>query len=88
VKGHKGPPSTTEGPLVLLRHEIGGSFGVVRRARQHGHRWRLLARAAVSLRRTDAMELDTWRSGRTGSASGSVMGVNGSLPEAPGGTRS
>ena len=45
---------------------------VLRGAWQHGHRARVLARATMRRRRTVAIELATWRSGRIGGASGSV----------------
>ena len=57
-------------------------------ARQHGHRLRVLARAAVSFRRMVAMEFDTWRSGRSGGRAGSSTGGNSSLRELAGGAPS
>src|SRR5919107_1217306 len=56
--------------LLLLRHRIGVAWVVLRGALQHGHRARVAARATIRCRRIVAIELATWRSGRTGGASG------------------
>ena len=67
------------GGLVLLRHKL-------RLALQHGHRWRLLARAMMRRRRMVAIEFGTCRSGRIGGASGSITVGNGRFLEDRGGT--
>src|ERR1700691_3689109 len=74
--------------LILLRHkccwEVVGSRGAL----QHGHRWRLLARATVRRLRMVAIEFGMCRSGRIGGASGSVTWGNGRFLEVRGDTRS
>ena len=67
--------------LIVLRHEfllvVLPDFGIA----QQGHRDNARATPTVSLRRMVAMELGTWRSGRSGGASGSVTFGKGRLRE-------
>jgi hypothetical protein len=66
--------------LVLLRHKL-------RRKRpcffaaQHGQRERLATSLTISRRRRVAIEFGTWRSGRSGGASGSVTLGKGKFRE-------
>ena len=60
--------------LVLLRHKP--SFLCLL---QQGHRSRLDARWAMRRRLTVAMDVGTWRSGRSGGAAGSVTFGKGSV---------
>jgi hypothetical protein len=66
--------------LVVLRHKLQRErpFGF---APQHGQRERIATSLAMSLRRMVAMEFGTWRSGRSGGASGSVTLGKGKLRE-------
>ena len=58
--------------LVLLHHKVCRRIRLAIGAAQHGHRGSLLTRAAISRRRTVAIEFGMCRSGRRGGASGSV----------------
>jgi len=58
--------------LVLLCHKLQRERPFVF-APQHGQRERTVTSLAMSRRRKVAMEFGTWRSGRSGGASGSVM---------------
>jgi hypothetical protein len=58
--------------LVLLHHKILCRECLAIGAEQHGHRGRVLTRAAIRRRRMVAIELGIWRSGRSGGAAGSV----------------
>jgi hypothetical protein len=73
--------------LVLLRHKFRFARGLTGAA-QHGHRGSAVTSAVISRRRIVAIESGTWRSGRSGGASGSVTTGNGSRREPPGGTKS
>jgi len=53
---------------------------------QQGHRGSILAIATTIAQWTVAIELGTWRCGRSGGAAGSVTGGNGRFRERPGGT--
>jgi hypothetical protein len=78
---HADFPLTAGGPsLVVLRHKLQRErpFGF---APQHGQRERIATSLAMSLRRMVAMEFGTWRSGRSGGASGSVTLGKGKLRE-------
>ena len=63
--------SWTHGVLVLLRQKFERLCFVVR-ALQQGHRGKIATRASINRRRMVAMECGMCRSGRSGSASGSV----------------
>lgn len=58
--------------LILLHHKVCRRIRLAIGAAQHGHRGSLLTRAAISRRRTVAIEFGMCRSGRRGGASGSV----------------
>src|SRR5919108_2295096 len=74
--------------LVLLRHKFRLSEYDLTGAAQHGHRGSWLTSAAISRRRIVAIEFGTWRSGRSGGASGSITPGNGSRRELLGAIRS
>ena len=74
--------------LILLRHERLRCNRLNIGAAQHGHRGRLVTRAVISRRRMVAIELGTWRSGRSGRSSGSVTVGNGKFREQRRGSRS
>src|SRR5262249_37069631 len=57
--------------LVLLRHKLRRERARVFNA-QHGQRERLATSLTISRRRRVAIEFGTWRSGRSGGASGSI----------------
>jgi hypothetical protein len=57
--------------LVLLRHKLHRERPFIFPA-QHGQRKSLATSSIISRRRRVAMEFGTWRSGRSGGASGSV----------------
>ncbi len=58
--------------LVLLHQKVCRRMLLAIGAAQHGHRGSLLTRAAISRRRTVAIEFGMCRSGRRGRASESV----------------
>src|SRR5450759_4557202 len=60
------------GTLVVLLHHKNWRMCLAIGAAQHGHRGSLLTRAAISRRRTVAIEFGMCRSGRRGGAPGSV----------------
>src|SRR4051794_23553116 len=73
--------------IILLRHKRrwkAGWFWLLRA--QQGHRFRLRANTTVSRRRTVAIEFGTCRSGRIGSAAGSVTFGKARRFEPPGAT--
>jgi len=76
IQSAEGSPSGdyggAAGILVLLHQEIFRRIFLAIGAAQHGHRGSLLTRAAISRRRTVAIEFGMCRSGRRGGASGSV----------------
>jgi hypothetical protein len=57
--------------LVLLRHKLRRKRSFVLAA-QHGQRERLATSSMIRRRRRVAIEFTTWRSGRSGGASGSI----------------
>jgi hypothetical protein len=57
--------------LVLLRHKLRRERAVFAAA-QEGQRESVAMRSTTSRRRSVAIELGTWRSGRSGGASGSI----------------
>jgi hypothetical protein len=85
---HGIPPAMKRIPLrlVLLCHKLRRIFCGGLRA-QHGHRGSLRAIATTIARWTVAIELGTWRCGRSGGAAGSVTSGNGRFREAFGATR-
>ena len=70
--------------LLMISWFQGGE--VFRGARQHGHRPSALTRATLMRLRMVAIELGMWRSGRIGSASGSVTTGKRRFRELPGAT--
>jgi len=76
-----------ERAIVLLRHKLRRER-VKFLAAQHGHRDRMATSLTISCRRSVAMEFGTWRSGRSGGASGSVTLGKGKLREENFGNRS
>src|SRR5205809_5058502 len=74
--------------LVLLCHKFFCRDRLPIGAAQHGHRDRVVASARINLLRIVAIEFGTWRSVRSGGASGSVTVGNGKFLEQSGGTRS
>src|SRR5262249_54664556 len=70
-------PHTARG-LILLHHKF-HLWLRGRWRRQHGHRERAFAIAKASARRIVAIEFGTCRCGRSGSASGSVIGGEGGV---------
>ena len=73
--------------LVLLCHKFLGRDRLAMGTAQHGHRGRVLTRAAMRRRRMVAIEFGTWRSGRSGGSAGSVTVGCAKFLEHPGGTR-
>src|SRR5262249_1906961 len=78
----------TLGPLILLRHKLQRKRPFkLRRERcfdfapQHGQRDRMAASLTVRRRRMVAIEFGTWRSGRSGGASGSITFGKGKFRE-------
>src|SRR5215467_4189619 len=71
--------------LVLLRHKFRRVAARRRGVWQQGHRSSVLARAMARRRLRVAIEFGMWRSGRTGSASGSVTVGKGRFLELRGG---
>jgi hypothetical protein len=63
--------SVCENALVLLRHKLLRERPFIL-PEQHGQRESLATSSIISRRRRVAMEFGTWRSGRSGGASGSV----------------
>jgi hypothetical protein len=76
----EGRPARANPALALLRQKFEGLYFVIG-AQQQGHRGKLATRASINRRRMVAMEFGMCRSGRSGSASGSVMVGNGRLRE-------
>ena len=67
--------------LIVLRHELRRRLRPAVGVAQQGHRGNARAMPTMRRRRMLAMELGTWRSGRSGGASGSVTRGNGRLRE-------
>jgi hypothetical protein len=66
--------------LVVLRHKLRRERAEVLAA-QHGHRDRMPTSWTIRRRRRVAMEFGTWRSGRSGGASGSITFGKGKFRE-------
>jgi hypothetical protein len=66
--------------LVLLRHKLRRERPFIFAA-QHGQRESLATSSIISRRRRVAMEFGTWRSGRSGGASGSITFGKGKFRE-------
>jgi hypothetical protein len=66
--------------LVVLRHKLRRARPCVFTA-QHGQRERLATSLTISRRRRVAIEFGTWRSGRSGGASGSITFGKGKFRE-------
>src|SRR6266480_7800910 len=81
-------PNFLNGRLILLCHKFFCRDRLPIGAAQHGHRDRVVASARINLLRIVAIEFGTWRSVRSGGASGSVTVGNGKFLEQSGGTRS
>src|SRR6266567_2199566 len=90
VGGPRFARATAKGKLglVLLCHKFFCRDRLPIGAAQHGHRDRVVASAKINLLRIVAIEFGTWRSVRSGGASGSVTAGNGKFREQRGGTRS